>query len=108
MVAASPTEAEQVMDRRGAEVSLLVTDVVLPQCNGRVLYDCLKSKYPALKVLYISGYDENAAADRGVTVQGMTFLAKPFTPEVLTRKVRDVLGDAQSGGETAAQGNCSC
>ncbi len=71
-------------------IQLLVTDVVMPQMNGRQLAERFLAERPALKVLYMSGYtDDQVLADAAAPVSG--FLQKPFTPDVLARKVREVL-----------------
>lgn len=73
-------------------IHLLVTDVVIPGgMNGRELAQALLSLHPEMKVLYISGYPDKAITDHGVLETGMAFLEKPFTPNSLTRKVREVL-----------------
>ena len=73
------------------QIHLLLTDVVLPGMNGKVLSDSLKGLLPHLKVLFISGYPAEAIAHRGVLNPGVAFLQKPFRPDDLTAKVREVL-----------------
>jgi FixJ family two-component response regulator len=68
-----------------------VTDVVLPQMNGRELAGRLTGLRPGLRVLYISGYADEKVFRRGVVEEGMDFLQKPFQEDVLARKVREVL-----------------
>ena len=91
LTAASPGEAEQVLDCHREEIALLLTDVVLPERSGRELYETLAESRPSLKVLYISGYTGNAISHRGVLEAGTAFLQKPFTPDALAGKVREVL-----------------
>ena len=81
-------------------IHLLVTDVVMPAMNGSLVAKRLTELYPGLKVLYISGYNEDIVVRNGVIEGGVAFLAKPFTPSTLTRKVREVLD--QQGAESEA------
>jgi CheY-like chemotaxis protein len=73
------------------EVQLLMTDVVMPGIGGRDLAEKLAASQPGLKVLYMSGYTDDAVVHHGVLSQEMDFLQKPFTQEALARKVREVL-----------------
>jgi PAS domain S-box-containing protein len=76
----------------GAVIDLLVTDVALPNgMNGRQVADAARAIRPGLKVLFITGFAENAAVGNGHLEPGMALLAKPFTLDDLTRKVRDML-----------------
>ncbi|MFW5874851.1 MAG: hybrid sensor histidine kinase/response regulator, partial [bacterium] len=72
-------------------VHLLVTDVVMPQINGRELYSRACRIHPDLRVLYMSGYTDNAIVHQGVLEQGVAYLQKPFTVRALAGKVREVL-----------------
>jgi two-component system cell cycle sensor histidine kinase/response regulator CckA len=73
------------------QVDLLITDVVMPGMSGPELSDILKRENPDLKVLYISGYTENPFVCAGILENRIDFLAKPFTPDALCRKVREAL-----------------
>ena len=66
-------------------------DVVIPGMDGRELTNRLKSSHPEMKVLYMSGYTDNAIVHHGVLKKGMNFIQKPFTIDELMNKVRKVL-----------------
>ena len=89
-------EALELSDLYAGRIDLLVTDVVMPQMNGRELARRLVNSRPQIKVLYISGYADNAVWYPGGLDAGGAFLQKPFSPEALARKVREVLGAAPS------------
>ena len=89
--ARSGEEALEVAARYGGTFDLLLTDVVMPGMNGRVLAEQLSPRQPGMKVLYMSGYTDSFIAGHGVLDPETHLLHKPFTEEILVRKVRDVL-----------------
>jgi two-component system, cell cycle sensor histidine kinase and response regulator CckA len=103
------SEAERFLREAGERVSLVVSDVILPQMSGREAVARLRDIQPGLKALFISGYTDDAILRGGHLPEGVPFLEKPFTPQRLAEKVREVLddqGDNAVGGaavtETAA------
>jgi two-component system, cell cycle sensor histidine kinase and response regulator CckA len=89
--AGSGEEALQVAAGCGWPLDLLLTDVVMPGMNGRVLAEQLVPRQPGMKVLYMSGYTDSFIAGHGVLDPATHLLHKPFTEEVFVRKVREVL-----------------
>lgn len=94
--AANGADALRKLASFDGQIELLVTDVVMPQVGGRELAAKAAERYPTLRVLYLSGYTENAIVHHGVLDAGLVFLQKPFSPDDLLRRVRDVL-DAPAG-----------
>src|SRR4029078_9308954 len=90
--AANADEAVRLAARHDGPIHLLLTDVVMPGASGRALAESLTATFPSLKVLYMSGDTE--VLTREVREAGVPFLAKPFSPDQLARKVREVLDTA--------------
>ena len=99
LTAADGAEALQVAAQNAGPIHLLLTDVVMPGINGRVLAEQLAPLHPAMKVLYMSGYTDSFIAGHGVLEEGLHLLHKPFTEEALMRKVRELLDAGQDGKE---------
>jgi CheY-like chemotaxis protein len=95
LVAVSGGDAERVAAAYEGRIDLLLTDVVLPGINGGQVAQLLTAARPTIKVLYLSGYTDDAIVHHGVLEPGVAFLQKPFTPAVLGRKVREVLDSPQ-------------
>lgn len=94
LVARSGHEALRLAEERSGPIHLLVTDVVMPGMSGKELALLLNPPRPAMKVLYVSGYTDESIVQHGVLEPGAAFLQKPFTAEMLARKVREVLDSA--------------
>ena len=86
-------EALKVTEEHEGRIHLMLTDVVMPGMGGKDLAEHLQPLHPEIRVIYMSGYTDNAIARHGVLAPGLAFLQKPFTPEALVSKVREVIGD---------------
>src|SRR2546427_684601 len=98
IAASDGLEAIEICKRHEAPIHLMLSDVVMPQMGGRELAQRLATVRPDMKVLYMSGYTSNAIVHHGILDPGTLFIQKPFTPDSLARKVREVLdahGQAQ-------------
>ncbi|MEW6127444.1 MAG: ATP-binding protein [Acidobacteriota bacterium] len=91
LVANHTVEALHIAKTHPGTINLLLTDVVMPYMNGRYLADEVVKTRPDIKVLYVSGYTDDAVVLNRVLKEGLAFLQKPFLPGELMRKVRDVL-----------------
>jgi signal transduction histidine kinase len=91
VVAGTPQEALQVANTRPDQFDLVLSDVVLPEMSGPALAARILASQPHARVLYMSGYTDNAIVHHGVLDERTPFLQKPFAPETLARKVREVL-----------------
>jgi len=78
-------------DHKGSPIRLVITDVIMPLMGGKVMAEWLKATYPDIKVLFTSGYTDDAVAKNSFFEPGMAFLSKPYTPATLVRKVRAML-----------------
>ncbi len=83
--------ALDIARRHKGHIDLLLTDVIMPDTNGRKLAETIRAARPGLRVLYMSGYPDGAIASHGMLEPGVAYLAKPFTTDAVTRRVREVL-----------------
>jgi PAS domain S-box-containing protein len=98
LTAESGEKAMEVAGNHPRTFDLLLTDVVMPGMNGRILSEQLLPRQPGMKVLYMSGYTDTFIAGHGVLDPGTNLLHKPFTEEILIRKIRQVLDDVPASG----------
>src|SRR5262249_55806770 len=97
--AADGEEALSVVRRLTEPIHLLLTDVVMPGINGRVLAERVLASHAEMKVLYMSGYTDSFIAGHGVLERGAHLIHKPFSEEDLLAKVREVLDSKRSAEE---------
>jgi CheY-like chemotaxis protein len=90
-LAANAMEALPVLDS-ARHINLMVTDVGLPHINGRQLAEIARAKRPDLKVLFVTGYAEQASSRRGFLGAGMEIMTKPFSFDALAAKIRELIG----------------
>ncbi|MBU0514180.1 MAG: response regulator, partial [Proteobacteria bacterium] len=91
--ASSGGEALFLCEQQPGPIHLVLTDVVMPNMSGRDLADRLKASHPEIRVMFMSGYTDDAIADHGVVEEGVHLIGKPFAPIDLARKVRMVLDE---------------
>jgi two-component system cell cycle sensor histidine kinase/response regulator CckA len=89
-------DALQIESRHEGPLDLVVTDVVMPRMSGRELVEQIKLARPGIKVLFVSGYAEDAVLQQGIELRGLAFLHKPFSLDTLAQKVREVLDAPES------------
>ncbi|MGB7573040.1 MAG: PAS domain S-box protein, partial [Thermodesulfobacteriota bacterium] len=94
-VASQGSDALSLCGEYKKPIHMVLCDVVMPGIGGRELTDHLISLHPEMKVLYMSGYTENAIVHHGILIEGMNYIQKPFTVNGLTRKVREVLNQSR-------------
>src|SRR6266404_538908 len=93
LASSNGTDALQILEEHSHGVDLIVTDVVMPQMSGRELAERALAISPETKVLFMSGYTNDAIVRHGVLNPGTSFIQKPFAPDALARKVREVLAE---------------
>ncbi len=91
LTASSGKEALRILDAHTDPLHLLLTDVILPEMNGRELFEHAAGKCPGLIVLYMSGYADNVLAPHGILEEGLNFIQKPFSVQALALKLRETL-----------------
>jgi CheY-like chemotaxis protein len=91
LAAPNADEALALADAQEGKIDLLITDVIMPEINGRDLADRLQALHPELRVIFMSGHTADVIARRGVLDEGRHFIQKPFSREKLARKVSEVL-----------------
>jgi two-component system cell cycle sensor histidine kinase/response regulator CckA len=91
LAASTPGEAIGLAEEHASEIQLVITDVVMPEMNGRDLAERLQSLYPSIKILFMSGYTAEVIAHHGVLDEGVNFIQKPFSIQDLAVKVRDAV-----------------
>jgi len=93
LTANTPGEALMQAREHAREIHLVITDVVMPEMNGRVLAERLQALHPTMKILFMSGYTADVIAHRGVLDEGVNFIQKPFSMKELAVKVREALSE---------------
>ena len=91
LAANTPGEAILLAGEQAGAIDLLLTDLVMPEMNGRNLSEKLQSLYPGFKTLFMSGYTANVVAHHGILEEGINFIQKPFSMKGLSSKIREVL-----------------
>jgi two-component system cell cycle sensor histidine kinase/response regulator CckA len=95
LIAGTPGEALGLAKASAAEIQLLITDVVMPEMNGRDLAKMIREIKPELECLFMSGYTADVIAHHGVLDEGVHFIQKPFSIKNLAVKVREVLDNTK-------------
>lgn len=96
LAAGTPNEAIRLAGAHSKEIHLLLTDVIMPEMNGRILTETLMVNRPELKCLFMSGYTANVISHQGVLDDGVNFIQKPFAKRELAAKVRKVLSEGKT------------
>ena len=91
LAALTPGHAIHLVENHPGDIHLLITDVVMPEMNGREMAEKLSAIRPDLKCLYMSGYTADVIAHRGILDEGVNFIQKPFGRDDLAARVRQVL-----------------
>ncbi len=94
LTAATPSDAMALAEAQDGKLDLLITDIIMPEMNGRKFADKLTSRYPDIKTLFMSGYTANVVAHHTILEEGLYFIEKPFPVNKLAAKVKEVLSAA--------------
>jgi response regulator RpfG family c-di-GMP phosphodiesterase len=94
--APTPGEALRIARSHEGVIDLLITDVVMPEMNGRQLSNQLSEIVPGLRALFMSGYTNNVIAHHGVIDEGIQFIGKPFTMTEFAKKIRTILDSTEA------------
>ena len=84
-------EALEYADTEKPEIDMMITDMVMPEMNGKELADKIKIKYPKIQILYTSGYTDLDIVRNGTIIKGINFLQKPYSANTLLTKIREIL-----------------
>lgn len=99
--AKNPAEALRFLEDYEGEIDLILTDVVMPEMSGKELVKYFKQRFPGLRVLFMSGYTENAIIHNGILDSGQRLIQKPFTLKELATRVREVLDSPSEGANNS-------
>jgi len=100
ITAGNKDDALRIVEETDEEIDLLLTDVVMPDMDGKELSERILAIRPGLKCLYMSGYSDDVIARQGILEEGVKFVSKPFTVKQLAAKVREALGDPKREART--------
>jgi DNA-binding NtrC family response regulator len=92
LTGSTPGEAIELAEETSARIDLLMTDVVMPEMNGKEFAQRLRARHPDLKVLFMSGYPASIISTQGQLGEDINFLEKPFSMSEMAFKVREALG----------------
>jgi len=90
LAANSPSEAIRISESQISPIDIILTDVIMPQMNGKELVEFLKVKHDTVKVLYMSGYTDEIITERGLLEENAKFISKPFNKETLAAKLGEL------------------
>ena len=96
LIANNSVDALSLCEKNRGPIDLLITDVVMPNMNGKELRDRIKIIRPGIKVLFMSGYTSNIIVHHGIAEEGVQFIQKPFSLNDFARKIRHILGTPSS------------